>query len=134
MELSDHHAIVVDTGRDAFDYGHAAGGDEPGQGADVLPLHSKPPPKLEASLVCLPLPPATGLARSTGEFSLPVPFDSPWELVAPLMPDSTGKAERSFNDHLLMPEGIIYRCRAGILSRDLPDSATEPGTPSWVPC
>lgn len=47
--------------------------------------------------------------------------DSQWELIAPMMPDSTGKAGRPFNDHRLMTEGIIYRYRAGIPWRDLPE-------------
>lgn len=46
--------------------------------------------------------------------------DAQWELIAPYMPDSTGKAGRPFNDHRLMTEGIIYRYRAGISWRDLP--------------
>ena len=37
------------------------------------------------------------------------------------MPSSTGKAGRPFNDHRLMTEGIIYRYRAGIPWRDLPE-------------
>lgn len=46
--------------------------------------------------------------------------DAQWELVAPLMPDSTGRAGRPFKDHRLMTEGIIYRYRGGIPWRDLP--------------
>lgn len=46
--------------------------------------------------------------------------DAQWEFIAPLMPDSSGKPGRPFNDHRLMTEGIIYRYRAGIPWRDLP--------------
>lgn len=37
------------------------------------------------------------------------------------MPDSVGKAGRPFNDHRLMTGGIIYRHRAGIPWRDMPE-------------
>lgn len=47
--------------------------------------------------------------------------DSQWEMIAPFMPDSSGKAGRPFNDHRLMTEGIVYRYRAGIPWRDLPE-------------
>lgn len=47
--------------------------------------------------------------------------DAQWELLAPMMPDSTGKAGRPFKDHRLITEGIIYRYRAGIPWRDLPE-------------
>lgn len=47
--------------------------------------------------------------------------DAQWELIAPLMPDSAGKAGRPFKDHRLVVEGIIYRYRAGIPWRDLPE-------------
>ncbi|KRE76019.1 transposase [Arthrobacter sp. Soil762] len=46
--------------------------------------------------------------------------DVQWKFIAPLMPDSSGKPGRPFNDHRLMTEGIIYRYRAGIPWRDLP--------------
>lgn len=47
--------------------------------------------------------------------------DAQWELIAPLMPDSSGKAGRRFRDHRLVTEGIVYRYRAGIPWRDLPE-------------
>ncbi|GAA4370618.1 hypothetical protein GCM10023166_19180 [Paeniglutamicibacter cryotolerans] len=47
--------------------------------------------------------------------------DDQWELIAPMMPSSTGKAGRPFKDHRLITEGIIYRYRAGIPWRDLPE-------------
>lgn len=37
------------------------------------------------------------------------------------MPDCTGKAGRPFNDHRLKTDRIIYRYRAGIPWRDLPE-------------
>ena len=46
--------------------------------------------------------------------------DAQWKQIAPLMPESAGKLGRSFKDHRLMTEGIIYRYRAGIPWRDLP--------------
>ena len=47
--------------------------------------------------------------------------DAQWELIAPFMPDSAGKAGRPFKEHRLVVEGIIYRYRAGIPWRDLPE-------------
>ncbi len=47
--------------------------------------------------------------------------DAQWERIAPLMPDTAGKLGRPFKDHRLMTEGIIYRYRAGIPWRDLPE-------------
>jgi transposase len=47
--------------------------------------------------------------------------DAQWELIAPLMPDSSGKAGRRFRDHRLVTEGIVYRYRAVIPWRDLPE-------------
>jgi transposase len=47
--------------------------------------------------------------------------DAQWELIAPFMPDSSGRAGRPFKDHRLVVEGVIYRYRAGIPWRDLPE-------------
>src|SRR5665811_1757974 len=47
--------------------------------------------------------------------------DVQWEQIAPLMPVSAGKLGRPFKDHRLVTEGIIYRYRAGIPWRDLPE-------------
>lgn len=47
--------------------------------------------------------------------------DTQWDLLSPFMPDSTGKRGRPFNEHRRTVEGIIYRYRAGIPWRDLPE-------------
>ncbi len=47
--------------------------------------------------------------------------DAQWERIAPLMPETRGKLGRPFKDHRLVTEGIIYRYRAGIPWRDLPE-------------
>ncbi len=47
--------------------------------------------------------------------------DAQSERIALLMPETAGKLGRPFNDHRLMTEGIIYRYRAGIPWRDLPE-------------
>jgi transposase len=48
--------------------------------------------------------------------------DNQWARIAPLMPSSAGRRGRPFQDHRLVVEGIIYRFRAGIPWRDLPES------------
>jgi transposase len=47
--------------------------------------------------------------------------EAQWELVAPLMPDSTGRAGRPFRDHRLMAKGTMHRYRTGIPWRHLHD-------------
>ncbi len=41
--------------------------------------------------------------------------------IEPLMPSSDGSPGRPLNDHRLVVEGIVYRFRAGIPWRDLPE-------------
>ena len=48
--------------------------------------------------------------------------DAQWARVEPLMPSSDGQRGRPFRDHRQVIEGIIYRYRAGIPWRDLPES------------
>ena len=48
--------------------------------------------------------------------------DEQWARIAPLMPSSDGSRGRPFQDHRRVVEGIIYRYRAGIPWRDLPES------------
>ncbi len=48
--------------------------------------------------------------------------DEQWARIAPLMPSSNGSRGRPFQDHRRVVEGIIYRYRAGIPWRDLPES------------
>ena len=48
--------------------------------------------------------------------------DAQWEQVQPLLPSSDGQRGRPFRDHRQVIEGIIYRYRAGIPWRDLPES------------
>jgi transposase len=47
--------------------------------------------------------------------------DAQWERISPLMPSSDGKRGRRFRDHRQVVEGIIYRYRAGVAWRDLPE-------------
>jgi transposase len=47
--------------------------------------------------------------------------DAQWELIAPLMPSPRRRRGRPFREHRLVVEGIIYRYRAGIPWRDLPE-------------
>jgi len=47
--------------------------------------------------------------------------DSEWARIEPLMPSSSGRPGRPFQDHRRVMEGIIYRYRAGIPWRDLPE-------------
>ena len=48
--------------------------------------------------------------------------DSEWARLEPLMPSSKNCVGRPFQDHRRILEGIIYRYRAGIPWRDLPES------------
>ena len=48
--------------------------------------------------------------------------DDQWARIESLMPSSGGRAGRPFRDHRRVMEGIIYRYRAGIPWRDLPES------------
>jgi transposase len=48
--------------------------------------------------------------------------DVQWARVEALLPSSNGKRGRPFRDHRQVVEGIIYRFRAGIPWRDLPES------------
>ena len=48
--------------------------------------------------------------------------DEQWERIAPSMPNSDEIRGRRFQDHRRVVEGIIYRYRAGIPWRDLPES------------
>ncbi len=47
--------------------------------------------------------------------------DAQWARIEPLMPSSDGSPGRPFNNHRLVVEGIVYRFRAGIPWRDLPE-------------
>ena len=48
--------------------------------------------------------------------------DAQWARIEPLMPSSDGRRGRPFRDHRQVVEAIIYRFRAGIPWRDLPES------------
>jgi transposase len=47
--------------------------------------------------------------------------DDQWARIAPLMPSSDGQRGRPFRDHRQVFEGIVFRYRAGIPWRDLPE-------------
>jgi transposase len=47
--------------------------------------------------------------------------DEQWALIEPLMPATEGKRGRPFRDHRQVVEGIIYRYRAGVTWRDVPE-------------
>lgn len=47
--------------------------------------------------------------------------DDQWARIAPLMPCSDGQRGRPFRDHRQVVEGIVFRYRAGIPWRDLPE-------------
>lgn len=47
--------------------------------------------------------------------------DTQWSRIEPLLPSSDGRQGRLFRDNRQVVEGIIYRYRAGIAWRDLPD-------------
>lgn len=47
--------------------------------------------------------------------------DAQWARIEPLLPSSDGCRGRPFRDHRQVIEGIVYRYRAGIAWRDLPD-------------
>jgi transposase len=47
--------------------------------------------------------------------------DELWTLIEPVLPDSSGRQGRPWNDHRLMLEGIAWRFRTGTPWRDLPD-------------
>ena len=53
---------------------------------------------------------------------LAVLTDDQWARIEPLMPLPAAKGGRPFQDHRRLVEGIIYRYRAGIAWRDLPES------------
>lgn len=48
--------------------------------------------------------------------------DAQWSLIGGILPGPTGRPGRKFSDPRTMIEGIIYRYRAGIAWRDLPDA------------
>ena len=48
--------------------------------------------------------------------------DEQWSRIEPLMPSSDGAPGRPFRDHRSVVEAIIFRFRAGIPWRDLPES------------
>jgi transposase len=48
--------------------------------------------------------------------------DGQWARIEPLMPSSDGAPGRPFRDHRQVVEGIVFRYRAGIPWRDLPES------------
>ncbi len=47
--------------------------------------------------------------------------DAQWSLIEGMLPRPTGRKGRPFADARLMVEGIVYRYRAGIAWRDLPE-------------
>ena len=47
--------------------------------------------------------------------------DAQWERLLALMPVTDGKRGRRFRDHRQVVEGIVFRYRAGIPWRDLPE-------------
>lgn len=47
--------------------------------------------------------------------------DGLWALIEPVMPATTGRPGRPWNDHRRTLEGIIWRFRTGSPWRDLPD-------------
>ncbi len=46
--------------------------------------------------------------------------DVRWSLIEDFLPARTGKNGRPFRNARQVIEGIIYRCRCGIASRDVP--------------
>ena len=47
--------------------------------------------------------------------------DEQWALIEPMLPSSVGRPGPNFKDSRLVCDGIIYRFRAGIPWRDLPE-------------
>ena len=47
--------------------------------------------------------------------------DATWERIEPLLPSSDGRRGRPFRNHRQVLEGIVYRYRAGVAWRDLPE-------------
>jgi transposase len=47
--------------------------------------------------------------------------DDQWARIEPLLPRSDGRRGRPFRDHRQVVEGIVFRYRAGIPWRDLPE-------------
>jgi len=47
--------------------------------------------------------------------------DELWAVIAPVLPDGSGRRGRPWNDHRLTLEGIAWRFRTGSPWRDLPD-------------
>ncbi len=47
--------------------------------------------------------------------------DQVWARIEPLLPSSVGRRGRPFRDSRQVVEGIVYRYRAGIAWRDLPE-------------
>jgi transposase len=47
--------------------------------------------------------------------------DEQWSRIEPLMPSSQGQPGRPFRDHRQVVEGVVFRYRAGIAWRDLPE-------------
>lgn len=47
--------------------------------------------------------------------------DAQWAYIGPMLPSSAGRQGRPFRNNRRVVEGIIYRYRTGIASRDLPD-------------
>src|SRR5680860_410764 len=63
-----------------------------------------------------------GVWHSLGMSRFAVLTDDQWARIEPLMPLPAAKGGRPFQDHRRVVEGIIYRFRAGIPWRDLPES------------
>lgn len=47
--------------------------------------------------------------------------EAQWSLIAELLPRPTGESGPKFSDVRTMIEGIVYRYRAGVAWRDLPE-------------
>lgn len=47
--------------------------------------------------------------------------DEQWDRIEPLLPTNAGRRGRPFGEHRRVVEGIVYRYRAGIPWRDLPE-------------
>ena len=57
--------------------------------------------------------------------------DEQWARIEPLLPSSTGKRARPFENNRRIVEGIVYRYRAGIAWRDLPREHFGPWQTVW---
>lgn len=57
--------------------------------------------------------------------------DEQWEWIEPLLPSNDGRQGHPFRENRKIVEGIVYRYRAGIPWRDLPQEEFGPWKTAW---